>query len=167
MPARLLVKEPTETNERPPEELSELRDRPCGLDISDPKSHDFELAASELALHPLAVEDAQQRHERPKIDQYDDHYFIVFYALEEPSPGVVREVEISIFLLQNAIVTVHEGDCTARAAVEMRFREGKLQTTCLLLHALLDTLVDQYFEVIDALGDRVELLEQMVVGGEA
>ena len=167
MPARLLVKESNQTTERPPEELSELRDRPCWLDISDPKSHDFELAAKELNLHPLAVEDAQQRHERPKIDQYDDHYFIVFYALEEPSPGVVREVEISIFMSQNALVTVHEGDFTARAAVEKRFREGKLQTTGLLLHALLDTVVDQYFKIVDALGDRVELLESMVVGGEA
>jgi magnesium transporter len=167
MPARLLVKETTGTTERPPEDLSELRDRPCWLDISDPQSHDFELAAKELNLHPLAVEDAQQRHERPKIDQYDDHYFIVFYALEEPSPGVVREVEISIFMSSNAIVTVHDGDFTARAAVEKRFREGKLQTTGLLLHALLDTLVDQYFKIVDALGDRVELLESMVVGGEA
>ncbi|HEV8672304.1 MAG TPA: magnesium/cobalt transporter CorA [Candidatus Limnocylindria bacterium] len=166
MPARLLVKEPTQTTERPPEELSELRDRPCWLDISDPQSKDFALAAQELKLHPLAVEDSQQRHERPKIDQYDDHYFIVFYALEEPSPGVVREVEISIFMLQNAIVTVHDGDFTARAAVEKRFREGKLQTTGLLLHALLDTIVDQYFKIVDALGDRVELLESMVVGGE-
>jgi len=167
MPARLLVKESNQTTERPPEELSELRDRPCWLDISDPKSHDFELAAKELNLHPLAVEDAQQRHERPKIDQYDDHYFIVFYALEEPSPGVVRELEISIFMSQNALVTVHEGDFSARAAVEKRFRDGKLQTTGLLLHALLDTVVDQYFKIVDALGDRVELLESMVVGGEA
>jgi len=167
MPARLLVKESNQTTERSPEELSELRDRPCWLDISDPKSHDFELAAKELNLHPLAVEDAQQRHERPKIDQYDDHYFIVFYALEEPSPGVVREVEISIFMSQNALVTVHEGDFSARAAVEKRFRDGKLQTTGLLLHALLDTVVDQYFKIVDALGDRVELLESMVVGGEA
>ena len=167
MPARLLVKDTNQTSERPPEELSELRDRPCWLDISDPQSKDFALAAKELNLHPLAVEDAQQRHERPKIDQYDDHYFIVFYALEEPSPGVVREVEISIFMSQNAIVTVHEGDFTARAAVEKRFREGKLATTGLLLHALLDTIVDQYFKIVDALGDRVELLESMVVGGEA
>ncbi len=166
MPARLLVKESTQTTERPPEDLSELRDRPCWLDISDPQSKDFELAAKELNLHPLAVEDAQQRHERPKIDQYDDHYFIVFDALQESSPGVVREIEISIFMLQNAIVTVHEGEFTARAAVERRFREGKLQTTGLLLHALLDTMVDQYFPIIDSLGDRVELLETMVVGGE-
>jgi magnesium transporter len=79
----------------------------------------------------------------------------------------VKEIEISIFMKQNAIVTVHEGDFTARTIVERRFREGKLQTTGLLLHALLDTLVDQYFAVIDSLGERVELLEQLVVGGNA
>ena len=167
MPARLLVKDPTQTTERPPEDLSELRDRPCWLDITEPQSADLDLAAKELGLHPLAVEDAQQRHERPKIDQYDDHYFIVFYALEESSPNVVRENEVSIFMKQNAIVTVHEGDFAARATVEKRFREGKIQTTGLLLHALLDTIVDQYFAVVDGLGDRVELLEQMVVGGDA
>ena len=167
MPARLLVKEATQTSERPPEELSELRDLPCWLDISDPQSTDFALAAKELVLHPLAVEDAQHRHQRPKIDQYDDHYFIVFYALEQASPDVIREVEVSIFMKQNAIVTVHEGDFTTLAVVEKRFREGKLQTTGLLLHALLDTIVDQYFQVVDGLGDRVDLLEQIAVGGDA
>lgn len=166
MPARLLVKEPTETTERRPDELSELRDRPCWLDITDPQSHDLQLAADELGLHPLALEDARHRHQRPKIDQYDDQYFIVFYALEEPSPNVVREVEVSIFVKQNAIVTVHEGDFSARAAVEKRFREGKLHTTGLLLHAFFDTMVDQYFDIIGTMGDRVELLESMVVGGD-
>ncbi len=167
MPARLLVKEERAITEKPPEEMSEHRDRPCWLDIADPKSADLELAAEELGLHPLAVEDAQQRHERPKIDSYDDHYFIVFYALEEPSPGVVREHEVSIFMKQNAVVTVHEGEFKARQMVEKRFREGKLQTTGLVLHALLDTMVDQYFEIVDTLGDRVELLESLVVGGDA
>ena len=166
MPARLLVKEPTETTERRPEELSELRDRPCWLDITDPQSQDLQLAADELGLHPLALEDARHRHQRPKIDQYDDQYFIVFYALEEPSPNVVREVEVSIFVKQNAIVTVHDGDFSARPAVEKRFREGKLHTTGLLLHAFLDTIVDQYFDIIGSVGDRVDLLESMVVGGD-
>lgn len=166
MPARLLVKESTQTTERPPEDLSELRDLPCWLDITDPQSDDLQLAADELGLHPLALEDARHRHQRPKIDQYDDEYFIVFYALEEPSPHVVREVEVSIFVKQNVIVTVHEGDFSAHAAVEKRFREGKLHTTGLLLHAFLDTMVDQYFDIISAVGDRVDLLESMVIGGD-
>jgi magnesium transporter len=163
MPARLLVKEPHAVVDHPADQLSELRgEHPCWLDISNPQSEEFALVAKELELHPLAVEDAQHGHQRPKIDEYDTHYFIVFYALETPGPGVVNYHEVSIFVAHNAIVTVHQGDFVARRLVEKRFVEGRLQTTGLLLHALLDTMVDQYFEVVDQFGERIELLEQFV-----
>ena len=163
MPARLLAKEPHGVVERPPDQLSELRgEHPCWLDISDPNSEEVELVAHELDLHPLAVEDARHGHQRPKIDQYETHYFIVFYAIEAPSPGAVRYHEVAIFVVANAIVTVHQGDFSARQAVEKRFVEGRLPTSGLLLHALLDTIVDQYFEVVDQYGERIELLEQFV-----
>lgn len=166
MPARLLVKDESAVTEREPEQLSELRDRPCWLDISDPEGKDLELAANELSLHPLAVEDAKHQHQRPKIDEYEDHYFIVAYALEEPSPDVIRMRELSIFVAQNAIVTVHTGSLAALQVVEKRFRDGKLPTTGLLLHAILDTIVDSYFGVLDGLGDRVELIEALVIDGD-
>jgi magnesium transporter len=163
MPARLLVKQHNAVVDRPADQLSELRgEHPCWLDISNPQSEEFDLVAKELELHPLAVEDARHGHQRPKIDQYETHYFIVFYALESPSPGVVNYREIAIFVAQNAIVTVHEGDFSARRLVEKRFVEGHLPTSGLLLHALLDTMVDQYFEVVDQFGERIELLEQFV-----
>ncbi len=163
MPARLLVKEEHGVVERPADQLSELRGvHPCWLDISDPASEEVDLVAHELELHPLAVEDARHGHQRPKIDQYETHYFIVFYAIEAPSPGVVKYHEVAIFVVANAIVTVHQGDFVARQAVEKRFVEGRLPTSGLLLHALLDTMVDQYFEVVDEYGERIELLEQFV-----
>ena len=163
MPARLLVKEQHGVVERPPDQLSELRgEHPCWLDISDPASEEVDLVAHELELHPLAVEDARHGHQRPKIDQYETHYFIVFYALEARGPGVVDYHEVAIFVAANTIVTVHKGDFTARQAVEKRFVEGRIPTSGLLLHALLDTMVDQYFEVVDEYGERIELLEQFV-----
>jgi magnesium transporter len=163
MPARLLVKEEHGVVERPADQLSELRGaHPCWLDISNPESEEVDLVAHELELHPLAVEDARHGHQRPKIDQYETHYFIVFYAIEGPSPGVVNYHEVAIFVVANAIVTVHQGDFSARRAVEKRFVEGRLPTSGLLLHALLDTIVDQYFEVVDQYGERIELLEQFV-----
>jgi magnesium transporter len=163
MPARLLVKEDGAVVDRPVDQLSELRGTyPCWLDIANPQSEEFALVAEELGLHPLAVEDAQHGHQRPKIDQYESHYFIVFYAVEAPSPGAIAYHEVSIFVAQNAIVTVHQGDFTARQLVEKRFVEGRLSTTGLLLHALLDTMVDRYFEVVDQLGERIELLEDFI-----
>jgi magnesium transporter len=168
MPARLLVKQSAAVAEHPPDQLSEMRGEfPCWLDIADPGAEELALAAAELGLHPLAVEDARNQHQRPKIDEYEDHYFIVVYGLEEPSPDVIRQRELSIFVKRNAVVTVHEGSIAALAVVEKRFREGKLATTGLLLHAILDTIVDGYFEVLDSLADRVELIESMVLDNDS
>jgi magnesium transporter len=164
MSARLLVRDESAVVERPSEEIAEHRSKPCWIDIADRTSGELTRVAENLGLHPLAVEDATQRDERPKIDQYDDHYFIVFYAIESPSPDVVRYNEVSIFVVHNAIVTVHDGEFEARKQVEKRFREGHLPTTGLLLHALLDTMVDGYFAVVDQFGDRTELLEQFIAG---
>lgn len=167
MPARLLVKGESHVTEHEPDQLSELRpEHPCWLDIADPKGEELALAARELNLHPLAVEDAQHQHQRPKIDEYEDHYFIVVYALEEPGPDVILHRELSIFVKHNAIVTVHDGTIASLQMVEKRFREGKVATTGLLLHAILDTIVDSYFDILDGLGDRVELIESMVLEGD-
>lgn len=161
MPARLLVRERAQVVERSPEELSELRDRPCWLDITDPTSREIDLVATELGLHPLAVEDAKHRHQRPKIDQYEGHYFIVFYAVER-ADGELRFHEVAIFVAENAIVTVREEGVQAVAAVEKRWREGRLGDVAGLLHALLDTIVDGYFPIVDDLGDEVEAVEETI-----
>jgi len=160
--ARLLVRHEGSVVERPTEEIPEHRTKPCWIDIPDRHSPELARVARDLGLHPLAVEDATQRDERPKIDQYENHYFIVFYAVESPSPDVVQYHEFSIFVVPNAIVTVHDGECAARKQVEKRFREGHLQTTGLLLHALLDTMVDGYFPIVDHFGERSELLEEFI-----
>src|SRR5438105_3081378 len=154
-PLRVVQADAAVVVERPTEQLAEHRDKPCWIDIPDRTSGELARVAKDLNLHPLAVEDATQRDERPKIDQYENHYFIVFYAIESPSPGVVRYHEFSIFVVPNAIVTVHDGDCEGRKQVEKRFREGRLQTTGLLLHALLDTMVDAYFPIVDHFGERI------------
>ena len=161
----MLVRDEGAVVERPTGEIPEHRTKPCWIDIPDRHSEELVRVARDLGLHPLAVEDATERDERPKIDQYDDHYFIVFYAIDSPSPDVVEYHEVSIFVVPNAIVTVHDGECAALKQVEKRFREGRLQTTGLLLHALLDTMVDRYFEVVDQFGERIELLEGFIEHG--
>ena len=150
-------------SERPPAELSELRDQQSWLDIAGPKEADLALIAEELDLHPLAVEDALQPHERPKIDEYPEHYFIVFYAIDQPDASVHLH-KISIFLLRNVLVTVHDDDdCAPRKEVERRWLDGRIASVGLLLHALLDHIVDQYFDVVDGFGERVDALELLIV----
>jgi magnesium transporter len=163
MTARLLVKQPDGVRERPPADLSELRGTPAWLDLVAPSDTEMALLAEELGLHPLAVEDARDRHDRPKADAYDNYYFIAFGALESNSPGALRTEIFSIFAFTDVIVTVRAGDWPARAEVEKRWREGRIPSTGMLLHALLDTTVDGYFPIIDDYGERADVLEGLIL----
>ncbi len=163
MTARLLVKTTEGVRERPPTELSELRGTPAWLDVASPDDAEMALIADELGLHPLAVEDARSRHERPKADAYDGYYFITFSAADSQSPGAVKTQVFSIFAFTDVIVTVRDGEWTARAEVEKRWREGRLKSAGMLLHALLDTTVDSYFPIVDDYGERADVLEGLIL----
>ena len=170
MTTLLLVKQADGTRERPPSELSELRGMPAWLDIKQPADGELGLVAEELGLHPLAVEDARERHERPKADTYGTYYFITFGALESRSPGALRSEVFSIFAFKDVIVTVRVGDWPGRDEVEKRWRDGRIPSAGMLLHALLDTTVDGYFPIVDDYGERADVLEGLILqdtGGDA
>jgi magnesium transporter len=161
--ARLLVKHGDGVREHPPAELSELRGTPAWLDVAQPEASELALIAEELGLHPLAVEDALEQHDRPKADAYGGYYFIAFSALDSGSPGAVRTELFSIFAFKDVIVTVRAGEWPARAEVERRWREGRLPSAGMLLHALLDTTVDGYFPIVDDYGERADVLEGLIL----
>jgi magnesium transporter len=161
--ATLLVKQAGGVREAPPTQLSELRGSPAWLDIVHPDDAELALIAEELGLHPLAVEDARDRHDRPKADSYENYYFIAFGALESHSPGALRTEVFSIFAFTDVIVTVRAGDWPARDDVEKRWREGRIPSAGMLLHALLDTTVDGYFPIVDDYGERADVLEGLIL----
>jgi CorA-like Mg2+ transporter protein len=74
-------------------------------DLCAPDRDDMERIADELSLDPLAVEDAVERHERPKVDRYPTHLFVNAYGTEIVD-GQLRPAKISAFVLPRAFVTV-------------------------------------------------------------
>jgi Mg2+ and Co2+ transporter CorA len=78
-----------------PEDISELiadGDRLVWLDLAAPTADDFHLLQTEFGLHPLAIEDARSRHQRPKVEQYENFYFVVFYAVHSQAAGAPQRV---------------------------------------------------------------------------
>ncbi len=163
MTARLLVKHPDGVREAPPADLSELRGTPSWLDILDPSDAELSLIAEELGLHPLAVEDARDRHDRPKADSYEGYYFIAFTAIQSASPGSITADLFSIFAFADVLVTVRHSEWRPRQDVERRWREGRLPNVGMLLHALLDATVDGYFPIVDDYGERADVLEALIL----
>ncbi|HEX8888400.1 MAG TPA: CorA family divalent cation transporter, partial [Pyrinomonadaceae bacterium] len=99
------------TENLPASEISELclaKDKVVWADVSDPTSEDFLKLAEEFDFHPLSIEDCQQAHQRPKVEEYQGYYFIVLYEAELVGPHDHLELrELNIFLGSNYLVTVH------------------------------------------------------------
>lgn len=138
------------------------------LDICNPTQQDIALLRDEFAFHPLSIEDAVRSHERPKVETYDHYYFIVFYAAcyREHSDQVELEA-LSLFIGANYLVTVHQGDISVVQEVLRRWQSPTSPMTdkvALLVHALLDALVDDYFPLMDSIAERVEDLEDTIFG---
>src|SRR6478735_3383028 len=68
------------------------KNRNLWLDLEKPTEEEFRLIKLEFNLHPLAVEDAMVRHQRPKVDQYDNFYFVVFYAVSAVEPNDEQKI---------------------------------------------------------------------------
>lgn len=157
------------------------------LDLEAPDEGEVLLLGEEFGFHPLAIEDAVRHHERPKVDAYPGYYLFIFYAadynggprndaaepprfergrgaIEQPEPQIdVRG--LSIFVGKNFIVTVHRRPVKQVAATMARWRSPGSplgHKVGAILHALLDTIVDDYFVVMDQIVDWVEDLEDTI-----
>lgn len=113
-------------------------------------------------LHPLAVEDALQAHQMPKIDVYGDQLFIVARtaSLEE---GKIAYGETDIFVGANHIITVRHGSARAHTELRQRLEAAPIllkHGVDYVLHAVLDFIVDGYLPLVDFVEDEVEDMER-------
>lgn len=131
-------------------------------DFQAPTAEELDLLRRELRLHPLAIEDVRTRHQRPKIDVYGDHYFLVCYEISSKDHRVSAE-EIDVFIGPNFLVVCHDGDVPLLAEVRDRFsRQVGAHDVSGLLYEILDAVVDEYFPVLDELAERTEAVEAAV-----
>jgi magnesium transporter len=132
-------------------------------DLHAPEASELDVLAREFELHPLAVEDVRHRHQRPKIDVYPGHYFLVFYRIRS---GVDRRPlleEIDLFVGARFLILVHDAAVPLMDEVVERYgRRGGPRNVSGLLYEILDAIVDEYFPMLDTLSNRSEEIEQAV-----
>ena len=136
------------------------------IGLHDPSSELLKQIQEEFGLHELAIEDAQAAHQRPKLEQYGESIFVVLRpAILAPGQEQVELAETHIFVGARYIVSIRHGATPSYAGVRTRCES----TPALLgkgpgfvLYAIMDFVVDQYFPVIDALGDQLERLENEI-----
>jgi magnesium transporter len=136
------------------------------LDLRDPDREDLAVLSAEFGLHPLAVEDAVQDHERPKLDRYRSHLFLAAYAVRlDTGTGQLYTSELAAFITPRALITVRKDDGLDIGAVVAYWDASPDLAGAgvgFLLHGLIDNVVDGHFAAVQALDDTIEGLEDQL-----
>ncbi len=133
--------------------------------------HDTELierAGEEYGLHPLTREDIANTDQRPKLEDYEDYLFVVLKMLRyDEDAGEVNIEQVSCVLTDSTVISFQEapGDVFDRVRERIRGGKGRIRKmgADYLLYALMDAIVDNYFAVVERIGDDVEEIETEIV----
>ncbi|MEV0735761.1 magnesium/cobalt transporter CorA [Streptomyces sp. NPDC050549] len=136
------------------------------IGLYEPTEDEFDKVTQEFGLHPLAVEDALNAHQRPKLEVYDDSLFVVLKPVGyEADDDVVTSGEVMVFVGDSFVVTVRHGEEAPLAAVRHRLEEEPevlRHGPTAVLYSIADAVVDHYVDVAGELQTDLEELEAAV-----
>ncbi len=121
--------------------------------------------AARFNLHKLAMEDVVNVHQRAKVERYRDNLFIVArMAMKEVE---LSSEQVSLFLGKGFVLTFQErpGDCLDPVRQRLRTSKGQIRSSGAdyLAYTILDAIVDQYFPVLEAMSEQLDVLEDEVL----
>src|SRR5688500_6957848 len=143
------------------------------IDIEKPEDEDYAILDEVFGFHPLAIEDSINRSQRPKIESYNHvgdacqqgYFYMVIHGAEMPKGAEkLKTEELDMFVSERYLLTIHDEPMTALAPLIVR-AEGDPRLVLdpgidLLLHHVLDRLVDKYQPILDDLQDALDELEE-------
>jgi magnesium transporter len=147
------------------EAWSKKKDHVVWIGLHEPDKELLERVAAQLHLHPLAIEDASNAHQQPKVEQYGDALFVVARTAQM-ADGHIAFGETHIFVGAGYVVSVRHGASTSYKAVRDRCEScptSLAQGEDYILYAILDFIVDNYRPVIDCIQAEVDDLEEEVL----
>ena len=134
--------------------------------LHEPSEETLQQFQNELSLHDLAIEDAHNAHQRPKIETYGDTLFVVLRTAQiNKERNNIDFGETHFFVGHNFLVTIRHGSSISYIDVRRRcentpqlLRKGQ----GFALYAVMDSIVDQYFPVVDLLEEQLQKIEEKV-----
>jgi magnesium transporter len=148
-----------------PERIAEhrRRDEFFWLDLTSPTAEELHTVAELLDLHPVAVEDTLEFHQRPKVDVYENHVLVVYYSARLDDDGRADLLEVHLYLSGGFAMTVRRDGCDALDRLHAALEREPTHDEGYLVYRILDTLTDAYYPVVEALEEQIDALEGAVL----
>ncbi len=139
------------------------------IDIKGVHNEEFVAAIGHhFQIHPLVLEDILNTRQRPKIEYYDDYIFLVLKMLSWNSKNnTIENEQISLIIGSNYVLSFQEREADVFEPLRARIRKGKGRIRTMgsdyLAYAMMDVTIDNYFLVLEAIGDHMEMLEEKLL----
>jgi magnesium transporter len=168
---RIIDYDETQLEEREVEKVEEcfpFKDKPTVSWINIDGLHDVELIekiGKQFGLHPLILEDIVHTGQRPKLEDFGSHIFVVLKMLYyDQDKNELKTEQVSLILGENFVISFQErvGDIFEPLRERIRKSKGRVRKAGAdyLAYALIDSIVDNYFVILEQLGERIEDTEQ-------
>jgi magnesium transporter len=153
------------------EEVFPLKDLPTNTWINVEGLHDIELMEEVgrlFQIHPLTLEDILNTGQRPKWENFENYLYIVLKMLHfNESENLVTSEQVSLIVGENFLISFQEavGDVFDPVRDRIRKGRGRIRTAgCdYLAYALIDSVVDQYFLILEKISEQIEILETALI----
>lgn len=127
----------------------------------------FETLSNDFGISKLVLEDITRTYQRPKLEEYGKYDFAISRMLHFDENKNLDNDQVSFILMENALFTFHEGYEDCLEPVRTRLSAGKgnirLAGSSYLMYALMDIIVDTYFEILGAWGEELDLIEDRLL----
>ena len=132
------------------------------LDLRDSSEETLALLRDVFKIHPLAIEDAAEFGQRPKIESYDSFVSVVFFGANTVGHPMI---EVHFFFGENFLITLHRERCVAFDGMRTVFarHHSGLAARVLVLHHVLDSLSDSVFPMLASFDDQVDAIQEQIL----
>jgi len=179
-----------ESDEQPPREETHAHGTPCDtqideraiaehkhrgrffwLDLHAPSEEQLRRLGEIFGFHPLALEDAANLGQRPKLDDYEEYAFLVFYGVHQTrggglhqAPGAGIELsEIHMFVSGEYLITLHHEPVAGLDELRAKLRGREVRSEQFLVYSVLDVITDTFFPVLAGVDDEIDEIEDAVL----
>jgi magnesium transporter len=140
------------------------------INVERPSEIEFKILSKVFGFHPLEIEDCRKKQELPKIDEFEDHAFIVFHRISYDFKKHTLDMqELDIFLGKNYIITIpNEPIETVSRLHERCASEPRtlFKGVDFILHNIINEMVDEYMPILDHWDDEMENMESEILTGQ-
>lgn len=133
------------------------------LDVEGPDREIVDALGDRFGFHQLALEDALIPGQRPKLQDYGDHVFIVYYGVPPQSGDEPELTEVHAFVSGDYLITLHHASCTALADLRERLPKMSDESEQIVIYRVFESLTDSFFPVLETIEDQIDALESEIL----